>query len=537
MQLERKRDRWRRRLLGSKDRPLTAFSQSDEGSAPENVDMPNKLQQILETPDDVWAAAFQKFQESDGDLAKAYAKHLNPACDEGAAVFDIEFVESVVKKPHRKRDEKQWKVAFDGKSIHVRSQVEKMVKFVLWTDDAVKAAVSTQPYAALAWTAVSIFLPFVKAGTELHDTMLAGLEEINRMLVFWNISETSVCPFRSHEKKGFYGVFIEFHHQIIRYYPHATCHLSSPQRSRAWENLVGWNGWEADTKSINDLNQSCQSYLEIVQLQVSQDSMESQLVEIYNSRLALEDISQSLKEIQYRYEDQIERAPLDSLYGDFKGHKNTNPERVQGTYDWVLQDKRFHLWRDSQSSSLLWISAGPGYRKSVLSRALIDENLLRSSKRAFFEAENPSASSHIDGDEARLAISEEIDLFIEKNLPNLVGPLPKSDQEDIRECLKAMENRTYLWLRLVFQMIQEEPGVYGIKSDITGLFEHLPAEASDIYEKVLRRFYDEPKTKLLFQLMLASPRPLNLREADGALTVLSTSKTQWKSKKNFHDGC
>ncbi|EQB51729.1 hypothetical protein CGLO_08713 [Colletotrichum gloeosporioides Cg-14] len=206
MARERKRDAWRRRLLGSKDRPVAASSQAYDSKSVSStselvpavlsplrastsdlatsgqVQTSKTHQQEPETPNDVWSAAFRKFQESDGDLAKAYAKLLNPVHEEDDIKFEVDFVESTVKRLDKERDEKQWKIAFVGKSIHIRSQVEKMVKFLLWTDTVVKPALSTQPYAALAWSAVSIFLPLVKAGTELHETLLAGLEEVNRIV-------------------------------------------------------------------------------------------------------------------------------------------------------------------------------------------------------------------------------------------------------------------------------------------------------------------------------------------------------------------
>ncbi|KAK2764748.1 hypothetical protein CKAH01_04913 [Colletotrichum kahawae] len=696
MARERKRDAWRRRLLGSKDRPAAASSQADDSNsvsstselapavlsplrantpdpAPsEQVETLDTQQQEPETPNDVWAAAFRNFQESDGDLAKDYAKLLNPAREDYATKFDIDFVESTVKRLDQERDEKQWKVAFAGKSIHIRSQVEKMVKFLIWTDTVVKPALSTQPYAALAWSAVSIFLPLVKAGTELHDSLLAGLEEINRMLVSWKISESTVYPFRSHARRSFYNIFIDLHRHIIRYYAHAVCHLSSTQLSRARENLVGWNGWEAETKSISELNQNCQSYLEAAQRKAFQETMEMKLVEIHNSRLALKNISRSLEEIQFHYEDQLEGRLLESLHAEFKGHKNANPERVKGTCKWVLQDPKFHQWRDSKSSSLLWISARPGYGKSVLSRALIDSKLLKSPARAatssvcyfffkdgdekrtracdaiaailhqlfaqdltgnlikkakaayhsagaglrdsfdelwdifvscitspdageilclldaldeceqlerdrlvtclnkfyntyehdsastsslkfiitsrpwkviqlslqgLFEPEHPSQSSHINGDDRLHEISEEIELVIEENLPAITGHLSQNDQEEIGEHLKAMENRTYLWLRLVFQMVKQNPTEYTRKSDIIHLFESLPAEVSQVYEKVLRCSYNDPKTQLLFQLMLAAPRPLLVKEADEALTFLTSRTSQWESKTDFDNDC
>ena len=46
-----------------------------------------------------------------------------------------------------------------GKPVKVREQGERILKFILWSKDLVSAATSTQPYAALAWSGVSILLP------------------------------------------------------------------------------------------------------------------------------------------------------------------------------------------------------------------------------------------------------------------------------------------------------------------------------------------------------------------------------------------
>ena len=64
---------------------------------------------------------------------------------------------------------------------------------------------------------------------------------------------------------------------------------------------------------------------------------------------------------------------LENLASDYKSDKEFVSKRVAGTCEWFLQDDRFLNWRDSDTSRLLWVSAGPGCGKSVLARALIDE--------------------------------------------------------------------------------------------------------------------------------------------------------------------
>ncbi|UKZ81740.1 hypothetical protein TrVFT333_009512 [Trichoderma virens FT-333] len=53
--------------------------------------------------------------------------------------------------------------------------------------------------------------------------------------------------------------------------------------------------------------------------------------------------------------------------------KNRNPDRVPGTCEWFMGHVDFHHWRDSKSSSMLWVSANPGCGKSVLAKHLVNE--------------------------------------------------------------------------------------------------------------------------------------------------------------------
>lgn len=67
-----------------------------------------------------------------------------------------------------------------------------------------------------------------------------------------------------------------------------------------------------------------------------------------------------------------ERRNIRTLYSNYEAGKNVNLERIQGTCEWFLNHTRFLTWRESQSSSLLWLSADPGCGKSVLSKYLVD---------------------------------------------------------------------------------------------------------------------------------------------------------------------
>ena len=77
-------------------------------------------------------------------------------------------VEVIVKQLLEDREKKQWRVSLLGRDIKLREQAERLAKFVLWSDPLVKSALSSQPYAALAWSGVSLLLP---VGTRLPGAM------------------------------------------------------------------------------------------------------------------------------------------------------------------------------------------------------------------------------------------------------------------------------------------------------------------------------------------------------------------------------
>ncbi|KAG8630615.1 hypothetical protein KVT40_002234 [Elsinoe batatas] len=61
----------------------------------------------------------------------------------------------------------------------------------------------------------------------------------------------------------------------------------------------------------------------------------------------------------------------------YRDYKDVNPMRIQGTCEWLLSNPKYHSWLDDPDHKLLWVSADPGCGKSVLSKSLIDEQILK----------------------------------------------------------------------------------------------------------------------------------------------------------------
>ena len=70
-----------------------------------------------------------------------------------------ELIDTVIKKKLEDREKKKLVIHLREKPIKVREPGEKVIRFILWSNNFISTALSAQPYAALAWSGVSILLP------------------------------------------------------------------------------------------------------------------------------------------------------------------------------------------------------------------------------------------------------------------------------------------------------------------------------------------------------------------------------------------
>jgi len=108
---------------------------------------------------DLWKLAYYKFRNEEPDLLGGYDKHVLGDAAVNVDLSSRESVQTALKKLLEDREKKQWKFSVLGHDIKIRAQVGRLTKIIQWSDPLVKGAVSTQPYAALAWSGVSLLLP------------------------------------------------------------------------------------------------------------------------------------------------------------------------------------------------------------------------------------------------------------------------------------------------------------------------------------------------------------------------------------------
>ena len=168
---------------------------------------------------------------------------------------------------------------------------------------------------------------------------------------------------------------VELYSYIFEYEARCVCHLSLRSARRALAGVFETNGWTGILEKIEKEDKICASLVALFDKSKEHMLEEQQTQELIQQTKMLESFQTKFSE---RRQYDLEASLLKSLASDYKTDKDKIRERVNGTCEWFLQDERFHRWRDNESSSLLWISAGPGCGKSVLAKTLIDECLLAS---------------------------------------------------------------------------------------------------------------------------------------------------------------
>ncbi|KAJ4359559.1 uncharacterized protein N0V89_000114 [Didymosphaeria variabile] len=568
---------------------------------------------------DLWEQAYEIVTQQEPDLMAAFAQHLTSAEGTSASPLVPQSITLIVERLTLERERKQWRLALFEKDIRVRNQIEKLAKFVLWSDGIIKQALSAQPYAALAWSGVSILLP---SGDVIRQNIIPQL--------------------------------VQLYSRIIEYQARAVCYLSESQRSRAWQSVTGSNDWTGKLAEIRSSSEGCKIFIDPAQEKKISEHWHQQLAAMGEQTDILRGVHQLLeqesRQRERRHESRAEKEAIRALASDHAAYtagKDRNPQRVEGTCEWFFKDERFSKWRGQDDSALLWVSAGPGCGKSVLSRTLIDEGHLttrvttstvcyfffkdgetgrmestdalcailhqlfshdltshlisyaldahknfgpalpqqldalwrilldcardpssgeivcvldaldecneRSLKdlmvklKDFYSLENQKPTARLkflitsrpydriaylyskipglteqlrlDGDENSDQLANDITLVIDERLDSLAGSLSPKDRGDIAHRMKSGKDRTYLWLHLIFSIIEEKRSFYTKRSNIEGLLSTLPSDVDEAYEEILNKSQHDSSVETLLQIILAASHPLSLDELNVAFTL------------------
>ncbi|KAM3484182.1 hypothetical protein MY8738_002450 [Beauveria namnaoensis] len=335
--------------------------------------------------DDLWADAYKLLRERDKDIVHEYEKTLGSTLDSvGESLSNPVSVRKLVERLREVHYGKQLIFRFRGEEHKYRDQFNNLVKLAIFADALVKQALATQPYAALAWTGVSILLPLLSSALAGEAALVKGLAAVGHVQLYWKSCEdTYLKPSIANNYDIILRQLPTVYSHILEYYFHAICYLAKDKKRRMLQVTTGWTSWSDKVGDIDKESDFCKTLLQPAQQTTLERVNEAKLQRLDSLFKATRDIAKVMSE--NRAED-IEMQICENLKrvaGNYETAKNSNLERVKGTCEWFFSDPDFCNWRDSMENGLFWVSADPGCGKSVLSRALIDDGHLKSTVSTF----------------------------------------------------------------------------------------------------------------------------------------------------------
>jgi ankyrin repeat protein len=96
--------------------------------------------------------------------------------------------------------------------------------------------------------------------------------------------------------------------------------------------------------------------------------------------------------------------------------------------------------------------------------------------------------------------------------------LPEKVKAHLNLQLSKITHRTYLWVYLIFDYLQEENFKKTIQG-IDSMLEVLPRNVNEVYERILNKSKDHSTVRKVLSIILAAARPLTLSEMNIALAI------------------
>ena len=171
---------------------------------------------------------------------------------------------------------------------------------------------------------------------------------------------------------------VKLYKAILEYQATAVCQFRRNTVVQLARNLATVDDWSAIIATIDSADKACEQFMTVLDSD-TQQAYAHRLEEILKQQdqkldKLLADSASSQVEIESQGQvEEMFKCHQIFRTSDYEGHKARNPDRMPGTCHWLLDHPQYHDWRDSNCSSLLWISGDPGSGKSVLSKFLVDQ--------------------------------------------------------------------------------------------------------------------------------------------------------------------
>ncbi|GAB1206414.1 hypothetical protein APSETT445_005101 [Aspergillus pseudonomiae] len=387
---------------------------------------------------------------------------------------------------------KKWSVRFGDHRIAVKDQLIRVFQNVLIAKDAIGHAANLSPPAAIACAGVTVVLSLVVQAAEQHAALLQGLESTSALISRLRVVEEIYLPRGSSQAAQFGTEFEEtltqLYAKILEFQARALCYLGKHSITQLLSDMFKHDGWDALVQEIDRLEVSEKRFADLLDA-----------VEVEADGAQLTDSFCDLWEIL----TSVANTPSSG--------------EVVCVFDALDECREADRIQFTRAVKHLFI---PEPRVSNL-KFLITSRPYEHIRRGFWELEAQLPKIHLSGEnEVEIEkIMKEIDLVINER----ISQIGKQKSLEIQECeflqeqLTSIPNRTYLWVSLVIDVIENTTGF--TKGDVRRAIQSLPRTVDDAYEKILSHSPDIDKAKTLLHIVTAAKEPLSPKQVSLAMAI------------------
>ncbi|KAI0100295.1 ankyrin repeat-containing domain protein [Nemania sp. FL0031] len=343
---------------------------------------------------DLWNLAYENLREEDGDLIVKYEKKL---CGDlsaglsstlGSAVNMRDRMHAILDRKVQEVKQDIWKLKFQSTEVQIRDLSEPVLGAISWANEYVAQAVSTNPYASIAWVGVSLLLPLLLNPSEQGASLAKGLEYVSSLIARTRTWEelydrryeelSSQHDLSLHFKTPYRNALEKLYRQILKFQVTSYCYYASSTFSRLGKDMVKWNEWDT---LLDEIKEGENEFTKVSgdwrdkEYSIECAATDKRHQEAVRFLQTIEtDLSGLRKAVQDAQEEKKRNGFLDWLCtADPSGMYNAARDKHEsGTCEWLLREsKEFKTWQES-SKSLLWLHGKAGSGKSILSSSVVE---------------------------------------------------------------------------------------------------------------------------------------------------------------------
>ena len=150
---------------------------------------------------------------------------------------------------------------------------------------------------------------------------------------------------------------------------------------------------------------------------------------------------------------------------------------------------------------------------------LVTSRPYRQIRQEFQDLLESQPTIHVSGECLPDEIAGEITISVKQRIDEICKKRQFSTEEKkiLQEELAAVKHRTYLWVYLVFAVIEDALILNGV--DLRTSIRNMPHTVEDAYDRILRRSQNTDMAREVLQIIVAADRPLHLAEMAAIMTL------------------